>query len=146
MMSLATSFLVRKPHQTARHTRTLHRMPLAKSTSGGRPIFMAAAPARALPVAPTGPAAARNSSDRTMAPNQLPRKQTIHNFTTSPAVTVLRRSPLNMTKAFPVKSSAPAMTTRLRATPKDRPMATLVNGMAPKVPLTVKDKRMPNPM
>ncbi len=81
-----------------------------------------------------------------MDPTRLPSQQITQSFIASAELTFPAIKPEDITMVLPVKSSAPAMITRLKATPKDRPMMILVAGLPPSRPPSVKMSRIPKPI
>ena len=80
-------------------------------------------------------------------PARFPSQQVTHTVTESWNVTFFWNIPTAITKLLPVKSSAPAIKTRLRATPKQPPIINFTPGTPPSfnIPPAVNARRTPNP-
>ena len=81
-----------------------------------------------------------------MLPARFPIQQIHQSFRASFSVTFLSSSPDAIARLLPVKSSAPAMTTRLSATPKERPITILAYGRPVRRPPDVNASSTPIPM
>ncbi len=129
--SFATSSFVFAAIHTASVTRTLQRRPRKKSSEAGADILAALTfstnsfmgEAEATPAATV--AAARASE-----PARFPAKERSHTRSVSPQLTFRSSAPSVMTRLLPVKSSEPAKTTSVSATPKEAPMSAFVPGEA----------------
>ena len=72
--------------------------------------------------------------------------ENIHNSINSFPVIALFKNPAKPTILFPVNSSTPSATTKLKATGKATPITILVAGLFPKSPEITKISIIPNPI
>jgi len=88
-----------------------------------------------------------NKAANATEPIKFPIKLKIHIFIESAQVTFFSSDPIVMTMLFPVKSSEPAIITRLKAIPKDAPITIFVAGdsAADNNPPIVNINKIPNP-
>src|SRR2546421_6613028 len=128
--NLAASLRVRAAIHRARQTSMLHSTDRQNSCGPVRRFFdlmtlvisFAAGPVARVPPPYTR---AANPID----PARLPTSEAIHTATSSLKLTLRVSNPCSITMALPVNSSAPANTTRVRATPKTSPCTSLAMGL-----------------
>src|SRR5699024_4353018 len=118
MISFPDSVFILVAHHTARQTRILQRMALASRGIGAYPTLPAAMLPKYAAVSPLGIPVIWKMATQITDPTRFPIQQTTHSFMVSAQLTAFLNAAEDITKLFPVNSSAPAMTTRLRADAK----------------------------
>src|SRR5919199_1341821 len=135
-MSLAESLRVRVAIHRARHTSMLQSTERQKSCG---PVAVSLALTRLAIMAAPGPGTpglalvasvppASTSQANPSEPTRLPINEAIQTAASSATVTAPAARPWSMYMTLPVKSSAPAKTTSVRATPNTAPETSLVAG------------------
>ena len=122
IMSFPASSLIFKLHHTAKQTKILHNKPLKNNSIGGSVIFISAVFKINLPTASFANPALTNIKAKSIDPIKFPTKLNPHMLKVSFHVVFLFNVPIIITILFPVKSSDPAIITRLKAIPKDSPI------------------------
>ena len=128
IISLPDSLFILIEQSTAKQTSRLHKIPFTKSGIKSPFILVAAVLSIKAPVGVAAAFVSDNKSPSNVEPIAFPIKLQTHMLAESFHVTFLSRAPTVSIILFPVKSSEPAMITRLRAIPKESPISIFVKG------------------
>ena len=146
MISFPDSVFILIPHHTARHTRILQRIALARSGMGANPTLVAAMLPKYSAVSPLGIPVTWKTTTEATEPIRFPSQHTTQSLIVSAQLTAFLKEAADITKLFPVNSSAPAITTRLSAEAKAKAWATFVQEAASPaeiIPPKVKATKLP---